>query len=241
MGKDISYSFSKNYFGAKFDKLGLDHLEYINFDLANLNGFKARIRKEFPVLSGLNVTIPYKEQIIPHLDVLDAEAAEIGAVNTIKFLEDGSLKGFNTDVYGFKHSLIAMQGDRKKKALILGTGGASKAIYFVLKQMNIRAAFVSRTKNTGHLIYSELNKEIIESHELIVNCSPLGTFPDVDKCPDIPYEYLSDRHLLYDLIYNPEKTKFLQLGEQKGAKIMNGLAMLELQAERSWEIWNGLV
>lgn len=239
LGKNIAYSFSKKYFTDKFKSLKLDHYEYVNYDLPKIELFRQIVLKDIPKLGGLNVTIPYKESIVDYLDELDEQAAEIAAVNTIKILKNNKLKGFNTDVFGFEKSLKSCWRGDEKKALILGTGGASKAVAFVLKKLGIDYLFVSRSPGKpGTISYASLNKTMIREHDMIINCSPLGTYPDLDAKPDLPYEYLTNRHLLYDLIYNPDKTAFLQMGEKAGATIMNGRLMLELQAERSWEIWN---
>ncbi|MFD2585723.1 shikimate dehydrogenase family protein [Croceitalea marina] len=235
VGKDISYSFSRGYFSEKFAKLNLAHYSYENFDLDSISKFK-RLLKENS-LSGLNVTIPYKELVIPYMDDLDETAAEIGAVNTIQFSANG-LKGYNTDAYGFQKSLTVHLKEYHKKALILGTGGASKAIAHVFKKLDIPFVLVSRKAKKKQLTYRELDKKIIEKYQIIVNCSPVGTHPNVFEKPNIPYQYLSKNHLLFDLIYNPEKTAFLKEGEEKGATIQNGLPMLSFQAEKSWEIWN---
>ena len=239
LGRNIEYSFSKKYFTDKFAALKLHHYEYVNYDLPEIEFFRETVLKDLPKLGGLNVTIPYKESIIDYLDELDEQAAEIAAVNTIKILKNNKLKGFNTDVFGFEKSLKSCLRGDEKKALILGTGGASKAVAFVLRKLGVDYLFVSRNPDQpGVISYDSLNKEMIREHEMIINCSPLGTYPEVEAKPDIPYEYLTDRHLLYDLIYNPDKTAFLQMGEKAGATIMNGRLMLEFQAEKSWEIWN---
>jgi len=236
IGKNISYSFSKTYFNNKFTSLNLPDYSYENFDLPNLEEFPVLIKSN-NTLRGLNVTIPYKEEIIPYLDSLNKKAERIGAVNTIKFTKDG-LIGYNTDVYGFKKSIQPFLKESHKKALILGTGGASKAVAFVLKELGISFKYVSRNPIAGQIGYSELNEEIISSHTVLINCTPLGTFPDTGAKPDIPYEFLTSKHLLFDLIYNPEKTAYLLSGEDKGAIICNGAKMLELQAEKAWQIWN---
>jgi len=236
IGRNISYSFSKTYFNNKFIALNLPDYSYENFDLPGLEEFHSLIKKN-NTLRGLNVTIPYKEEIIPYLDSLDKNARRIGAVNTIKFTKDG-LIGYNTDVYGFKKSIQPILTKSHKNALILGTGGASKAIAFVLKELGISYQYVSRNPIGDQIGYSELNKEIIVAHTILINCTPLGTFPKTEAKPDVPYEFLTSNHLLFDLIYNPEKTAFLLSGEQRGAIICNGAKMLELQAEKAWQIWN---
>ena len=235
LGKNISYSFSKGYFTQKFKDLKLYDHSYENFDIPEISQFQAVISEND--LKGLNVTIPYKEQIIPYLDELDPTAEKIGAINTIKFTEKGP-KGYNTDIYGFKKSLEPLLKAHHSKALILGTGGASKAIRFVLEELGIESSYVSRTDGKHHYTYEDLDQKIIETHKIIINCTPLGTHPNIEAKPPLPYQHLSDKHLLFDLIYNPEKTAFLTLGEEKGASISNGLRMLQEQAEKAWEIWN---
>lgn len=236
IGKDIDYSFSRSYFTEKFKNLKLDDYSYENFDFQDINELKSILEKEKNI-KGFNVTIPYKQDVFPFLFDVDDTAKEIGAVNTIKFTDKG-LKGFNTDYYGFQKSIEPAIKKHHTHALILGTGGASKAIAFVLKKLDLSYTFVSRTAKENQFTYADLNKTIIEKHTVIVNCTPLGTYPDITDKPDIPYEYLSDKHLLFDLIYNPIKTAFLLEGEKRGAQIKNGDKMLELQAEKSWEIWN---
>ncbi|OIQ39976.1 MAG: shikimate dehydrogenase [Bacteroidetes bacterium MedPE-SWsnd-G1] len=239
IGKDISYSFSQGYFTDKFKKEKIENVSYQNFDLPEIFEFPFLVYHKEEEFGGFNVTIPYKESIIKYLSDIDDEAKEIGAVNTIKITEDNQLIGYNTDIYGFENSLKPQLKDHHKKALILGTGGASKAIAFVLKKLEIAFVFVSRNpSNVNELSYQEVTKEIMESHTLIINCSPVGTYPNIQDCPSIPYEHLSDKHYLFDLIYNPSQTKFLTNGKNVGASIKNGHEMLELQAEKSWEIWN---
>ncbi|UAB81073.1 shikimate dehydrogenase [Marixanthomonas sp. SCSIO 43207] len=235
VGKDIAYSFSKTFFSIKFEKENRQDT-YHNFDIESIDQFP-KIISENPDLKGLNVTIPYKEAIIPFLDRIDKEAQEIGAINTIKFQNDGSLKGYNTDHYGFAKALANFLPLKDKSALILGTGGASKAIKYVLKTMGFRYQVVSRKKTESTITYSSLNKQIIEDHCLIINCTPLGTSPNISACPTIPYQFISKDHLLFDLIYNPSQTEFLKLGRAQGAKTSNGLKMLEHQAKKAWKIW----
>ena len=237
IGKNIDYSFSRGYFSEKFGREELPH-SYVNFDFQSIEEFKSIFNTKEHI-KGLNVTIPYKEQIIPYLDKLNKKAKKIGAVNTIKISKKGKLIGYNTDYHGFLESLAPYLRDHHKSALILGTGGASKAIAYALKELKINYYFISRTK-AEHVsyTYSELNEDIIKSHQIIINCSPVGTFPNLNNCPDLPYDGISKAHILFDLIYNPEKTKFLQIGEHLGATIINGKKMLELQAEKAWEIWN---
>lgn len=238
LGKNISYSFSKGYFTEKFLKLGLNDCQYVNFDIQNCGDFPSIISSE-KNLKGMNVTIPYKQEIIPFLDELDETAIAIGAVNTIKVLKDKTLKGYNTDVLGFEKSIKPLLRSQHKKALILGTGGASKAVAYIFKKKFIDFQFVSRNPTLENEIsYESLDEEIIRNHTIIVNCSPLGTSPNIEKYPIIPYKFLNSEHLLFDLIYNPEETVFLSKGKIQGATIKNGLEMLQLQAEESWKIWN---
>lgn len=235
LGKNISYSFSQGYFSKKFKALGLNDHSYENFDIQKIDELKNVLAQDN--LKGLNVTIPYKQVVIPYLDELDPKAEKIGAVNTIQFTKNG-LKGFNTDAYGFQKSLEPFLKPHHKNALILGTGGASKAVRFVLDELGIGNTYVSRSKKDGQYTYEELDQSIIEKNTLIINCTPLGTYPNIDEKPALPYQLIGSNHLLYDLIYNPEKTSFLASGEAYGASICNGLKMLEQQAEKAWEIWN---
>lgn len=238
LGKDISYSFSRGYFSEKFKQLNLDNHSYVNFDLPKIEDFPSILEDNESVL-GINVTIPYKETVIPYLDKIDKTAKEIAAVNTIKITKRGNLKGYNSDVVGFEKSITPLLKKHHKKALILGTGGASKAIAYALKRNDIKYKFVSRNpEGKKQISYADLSREIIEDYTLIVNSTPLGTSPHVNNCPNIPYQFITPNHLLYDLIYNPQVSKFLANGRQKGASIKNGYEMLELQAEESWRIWN---
>lgn len=236
IGYPLSHSFSKKYFSDKF----LDeNIKGFHYDLFPLNDIQklTRLLKEQPNLLGLNVTIPYKEQVIPFLDEISESAKAIGAVNTIR-IENGKLKGFNTDAYGFEESLKVFLKPHHKNALILGTGGAAKAIQYVLEKLDIGYKYVSRTPKAEQFSYDELNEQIFNKYEIIVNTTPLGMFPKVEQCPAIPYEYLTNQHLLYDLVYNPKETLFLKKGKEKGASIKNGLEMLHLQAEKAWSIWS---
>ena len=236
IGKDISYSFSKTHFTAKFENEELDYL-YENFDVDDISQFPS-IVKNNPSILGLNVTIPYKESIISYLDDLNDIAREIGAVNTIKIDASGKLKGYNTDYYGFEKSIEPLLKPHHQKALILGTGGASKGVAYALKNLNIPFDFVSRSNSANaKYTYDTLTEDIVKDYEIIVNTTPVGTHPNVNECPNIPYDAVGKDHLLYDLIYNPIQTKFLICGEIKGAVITNGFRMLELQAEKSWDIW----
>ncbi|WP_111708084.1 shikimate dehydrogenase family protein [Lutibacter citreus] len=238
LGKDISYSFSRKYFSEKFEKLGLDNLKYLNFDIPEIEEFPFLLYHKEHEYKGINVTIPYKQSVMRYLDEIDEDAKEIGAVNTINITNENKLIGYNTDVYGFQNSIKPLLKEHHKKALILGTGGASKAIAFGLKKLGIEYKFVSRRLSDNVFLYSALNEQILEEYTVIINCSPVGTYPNIEDAPNIPFEFISDKHLLFDLIYNPSETKFLRLGKNNGATIKNGLEMLELQAEKSWEIWN---
>jgi shikimate dehydrogenase len=239
LGKDIGYSFSRGYFTEKFKKLGIENSEYVNFDIPSIKDFTLLVEKQKAQLNGMNVTIPYKEEVIPYLDIIDKTARKIGAVNTIKFTKRGLLKGYNTDVFGFENSLKPFLKKHHKRALILGTGGASKAIAFSLKRLGIKYKFVSRTPlKKKEISYDDITEGMIKKYTVIINSSPVGTFPAVHLKPQIPYQFITKRHLLFDLIYNPAETSFLKEGKLLDANIKNGLQMLELQAEESWRIWN---
>ena len=235
VGKDISYSFSRDYFKNKFEKEQIT-ASYQNFDLPSLSNFREVITKEAQ-LKGLNVTIPYKEAILPFLDQIDEQAANIGAVNTIQ-IKNRRLVGYNTDCFGFMKSLFPLLEKQHTDALILGTGGASKAICYALKSLGIDYTFVSRNPSKGNLSYTEVTQEVLQKNFLIINCTPLGTYPNLDEAPAIPYDFLDHRHLLFDLVYNPPLSTFLANGKVRGSKLCNGQKMLEYQAERSWQIWN---
>ena len=236
IGRNISYSFSKGYFTQKFSELGLDDYSYENFDLEKIEDISSLIDNN-PNIKGVNVTIPYKEAVLPYLTEIHPKAAQIGAVNTIK-LHMGQRIGFNTDVYGFRNAIESQLKTHHKKALILGTGGASKAVAFVFDELGIPFQFVSRNPTANQLNYSDLDQNKMEEYTILINCTPLGTFPKVEDKPNVPYQFIGDAHLLFDLIYNPQKTSFLTEGESRGATICNGHRMLQLQAEKSWEIWN---
>ena len=239
IGRDISYSFSKDYFSRKFTKLYLKNHSYKNFDFKNIENLRLLLSNDIEQLKGLNVTIPYKEEVLKYLDEIDETAQKIGAVNTIKILKKYRLKGYNTDVYGFRESIKPLLQEHHKNALIMGTGGASKAIAYALENMHINYLFVSRNpKNDKAISYQEVTENVVKKFKLIINCTPLGTFPNIDNFPKIPYQYITKEHLLYDLIYNPAETVFLKKGKEKNAVIKNGLQMLELQAEKAWDIWN---
>ncbi|TND05885.1 MAG: shikimate dehydrogenase [Bacteroidetes bacterium] len=242
IGFPLGHSFSKAYFTEKFNREGITDAVYDLFPLEKIGDLPGLLSAH-PELLGLNVTIPYKEAVIPFLDELDEIAREAGAVNTVR-IRDGKLQGFNTDVYGFAQSIKPFLASHHERALILGTGGASKAVYHVLDKIGIDCAFVSRDKtkldkNQLAFAYEELNEYVLDAFRLIVNTTPLGTFPETDACPAIPFQFLSKDHLVYDLIYNPAETEFLRRAKAQSAQTMNGLDMLRLQAEKAWEIWNG--
>jgi len=239
IGYPLSHSFSRRYFGEKFAQLSISDAFYELFPIERIEALPELLATH-PNLCGLNVTIPYKEQVIPYLDSLDPAAAAIGAVNTIK-IEEGQLTGYNTDVYGFAFALrqaIEKHQLDIRQALVLGTGGAAKAVVYQLSQMGIPASSVSRRSQPGVYGYTDLDADLIREHQLIVNTTPLGMHPQVDACPDIPYEALGPEHLAYDLVYNPAETLFMERAARQGAKTLNGLLMLEQQAEKAWEIWN---
>ena len=221
LGKNISYSFSRGYFQKIFEREGIA-ASYENFDIPDISHFE-KILNENPDLKGLNVTIPYKEQVLPFLKELDPIAARIGAVNTIKVLPNGDLKGFNTDYFGFSEALKPHLESHHEKALILGTGGASKAVFHALNELQILPIFVSRSPQPGHLKYEDLDDKVMAEHLVIVNCTPLGTSPRTEDFPPIPTELLGKRHLVFDLIYNPAETRLMQLASQRGAAVSNGL------------------
>lgn len=236
IGKSLSHSFSKSYFEEKFKRENISDFSYELFELPDLQGIRTFIQQH-PDLIGFNVTIPYKQAIIPYLDALSEEAAAVGAVNTVTIQHiDGQTiaKGFNTDIIGFRQSLKNV--DIPGHALILGTGGAAAAIIYVLENLGYRCTTVSRDPHRG-LPYSALTPEIIAQHKLIVNCTPLGTYPNINEKPDIPFNGISGDHILYDLVYNPEVTTFLKEGALRGARIQNGLAMLHAQAEAAWTLF----
>ncbi len=251
IGYPLSHSFSKKYFSEKFEKENITHCEYRAFPIEKIDMLPQLI-KDHPALKGLSVTIPYKETVIPFLDELDETAKAVGAVNCIKITNnspnsahppdsyrDPHLKGYNTDVFGFRQSIKPFLESQHERALILGTGGASKAVHHVLKEIGINCSFLSR-KKTGEnqFEYEEVNDHMIKAFKLIVNATPLGMYPNVDSCPQIPYEFISQSHLLFDLIYNPAETEFLKRGKINGAATVNGYSMLQQQAEEAWRIWN---
>ncbi len=243
IGYPLGHSFSRGYFNDKFAAEGID-AEYVNFEIPDI-GDLMEVFAENPGLAGLNVTIPYKEQVIPYMDEMDSEAAGIGAVNVIKIIrrdgrDDGDfkLKGYNSDVIGFRDSISPLLTPQRDKALILGTGGASKAVAYALSTLGVESLFVSRSARKGVITYSDLTPELMAERKVIVNTTPLGMYPHVDEAPDIPYEYLTPAHLCYDLLYNPDVTLFMHKASEHGAEVKNGLEMLLLQAFASWNIWN---
>ena len=236
VGKNIDYSFSKKYFNEKFIKQNFKNCIYNNFDIENLK----ELKKIFTInnLMGLNITIPFKEKIIPLLDSLNVDAFEIGAVNTVKITSDNKLIGHNTDYIGFTRAIKPYLTQKHKSAIILGTGGSSKAVKYSLNKLNISSINVSRKKTKGNLTYRELDSYKMKKCDIIINCSPVGTFPKIKESPKIPYQFINESHLCFDLIYNPQETKFLKESKKRNAITVNGLKMLELQAEESWKIWN---
>lgn len=241
IGYPLGHSFSKTYFTKKFLNEKITDAVYNNYPIENIDQLRVLLEKDRGLV-GLNVTIPYKLDVCPYLDEIDSEAREVGAVNTIKILrKEGSvyLKGFNTDIYGFERPLMEVLKPIHSRALILGTGGAARAVAYILKKHGIQFTYVSRSpKNRNILSYDDLTNELVDNHKLIVNTSPAGMHPILDTCPDIPYSAITGSHILYDLIYNPERTLFLEKGGKKEATLINGLPMLYLQAEKSWQIWN---
>jgi shikimate dehydrogenase len=234
IGKRLDYSFSKDFFTTKFKLEKLD-ASYKNIELNNLDELKEII--DTKNISGFNVTIPFKEKVIPLLDSLSKEANKTQAINCVEITSDKKWIGHNTDVIGFEKSLLSFIKNERPSALIFGTGGASKAVQFVLEKLNIEFKLVSRKKKNHELTYEELDKKTIQSHSLLINTTPLGTFPKIEDCIDIPFQFITDKHFCLDLIYNPEKTTFLERSEAQGAQIKNGLEMLEIQGEENWKIW----
>lgn len=240
IGYPLGHSFSRSFFTDKFHREGLD-AEYLNFEIPSADMLLDVVR-EHPQLRGLNCTIPHKQAIIPMLDEMSDEARRIGAVNVIRITRDGSsrgfsLKGFNSDIIGFMDSIRPLLKPHHRRALVLGTGGASKAICVGLEKLGIEWRYVSRSRREGQLTYDDLTANVMAEYQVLVNCSPVGMFPHTDEAPAIPYELLTADHLLYDLVYNPEVTKFMRLGAERGALTKNGLEMLHLQALASWEFW----
>ncbi len=240
IGFPLGHSFSKNFFNEKFENENID-AEYINFEIPNIEGL-VEILDVNPELRGLNVTIPYKEKVISYLDYISPEARAIGAVNVIRVTHKGNkltLRGYNSDVIGFTKSIEPLLERFHRRALILGTGGASKAINYGLKSLGLETVFVSRYKRPGTIQYEDITPEVIKDYNVIVNCTPVGMYPKVEECPLLPYEAMDNHTLLYDLIYNPDRTLFMQKGAEHGATVKNGLEMLLLQAFASWDFWNG--
>lgn len=237
LGRKLGHTFSPKYFAEKFKREKISGYEYRTMELENITDFPAAWSRDSDLI-GCNVTIPYKTEVIPYLDELDETAGAIGAVNTIR-IHNGYLKGYNTDVIGFRRSLLHfLPTDFQGMALVLGTGGSSKAVGFVLQKLEIPFKFVSRNPIANGYTYDQLDETLIKKHRLIVNTTPLGMYPDVERCPDIPYSALGQNHYLFDLIYNPEVTLFMEKGQARGAQVRNGYDMLVQQAEASWEIWN---
>lgn len=236
IGYPLGHSFSQRYFTEKFEMELISDCSYSKCELESIDMLPHMIAQN-PNLCGFNVTIPYKEQVIQYLDSIESQAQQIGAVNCVR-IKDGKLRGYNTDAYGFRNSLLALISDERPSALVLGTGGASKAIAYVLKELDISYKMVSRTAAKGRYTYTDLDKQVLDAHKLIINTTPLGTFPNIDASPDLPYEYLSDTHFLFDVVYNPAVSQFLSRGASQGARTLNGHRMLIDQAEKSWEIWN---
>lgn len=241
IGYPLGHSFSVTYFNEKFQSENID-AEYINFEIPRIEDFPEVVTENIN-LRGLNVTIPYKEQVIPYLDELDPDTAKIGAVNVIKIIRQGKAKvrliGYNSDIIGFTQSIEPLLQDHHRKALVLGTGGASKAVYHGLANLGVESLYVSRSKHDKDTItYQDLTPDLMAEYTIIVNCTPVGMYPKVDFCPDIPYDLLTPRHLLYDLLYNPDETLFMKKGRARGATVKNGLEMLLLQAFAAWEIWH---
>ncbi|MBL7704853.1 MAG: shikimate dehydrogenase [Taibaiella sp.] len=234
IGKSLQHSFSPRYFNNKFSDYNIDAV-YEAFELENIDAFPGLLRQK--QLAGINVTIPYKEQVIPFLDELDPSAESIGAVNCIQ-AHKGRLVGYNTDITGFTRSLQPLLKAQHRRALVLGTGGAAKAIQQGLQQLDIPYTVVSRSGVPGTISYPQIDEQVMNTHPIIINTTPLGTFPDITEKPDLPYDYLNTNHLLYDLVYNPEITAFLQEGRQRAAQVKNGFEMLCIQAEAGWDIWN---
>lgn len=240
IGYPLGHSFSQKYFTEKFDRECVD-ARYDLFPLESINELPGLIH-DMEGLAGFNVTIPYKQDVIQFLDEMDDQAREIGAVNVVKITRQMNgayrLKGFNSDAYGFTESIRPMLGPSHKRALVLGSGGASKAVIFSLRKLGVEPVVVSRRPSAGMLTYAAIDKEILMNYTVIVNASPVGMSPIIDACPDIPYEFLTPRHVCFDLVYNPEETLFLQKASAAGAAVKNGLEMLHLQAEGAWKYWN---
>lgn len=239
IGYPLSHSFSKKYFSEKFEREGIPDVRYDLYEIPDIREFP-KLLTQHPDLVGLNVTIPHKQAIMPYLDALDASAEKVGAVNVIR-IQEGRLIGYNSDYYGFYLSLKNWLPENESfKALVLGSGGASKAVMAALQELNIPYTLVSRSEAADRLSYDQLRAKpkLLDEHRLVINTSPLGMSPHITSSPDIDYSRMGDGHYLYDLVYNPADTLFMQLGRAQGAKAKNGLEMLQLQAEKAWEIWN---
>lgn len=240
IGYPLAHSFSASYFARKFKEESICDAVYSNYPIQKIDDLPRMITED-KELCGLNVTIPYKKQVMQFLDEIDGEALRAGAVNVVKILRNNNdilLRGYNTDIYGFRESLSPFIARKIKQALVLGTGGSSASVAYVLEDLNINIVFVSRQPGNNCITYGEVTGDLIKTSELIVNTTPVGMFPAIDQKPAIPYDELTPSHILYDLIYNPEKTIFLKEGERRGCSVVNGLTMLKLQAEKSWQIWN---
>lgn len=240
IGHPLGHSFSKNYFNEKFHDEGID-AEYINFDIQNI-GNLPEVLATNPELKGLNVTIPYKEKVLSYLDYISVEARAIGAVNVIRVEHKGNnvlLKGYNSDVIGFTRSIEPILEKFHRKALVLGTGGASKAVSYGLRSLGLETVLVSRFERPGTIQYEDITPDVVREYKVIVNCTPCGMYPNYEECPELPYEALDSHNLLYDLIYNPDETLFMKKGREQGALTKNGIEMLLLQAFASWDFWNG--
>ena len=238
LGYPLGHSFSARFFAEKFRREGID-AEYVNFEMPSVEGLRAFVASD-PALCGLNVTIPHKQAVIPHLDALTDEAQAIGAVNVIAIdRREGALRlvGANTDAVGFSRSIEPLLRPCHRRALVLGTGGASRAVVYVLRRLGIEPHYVSRRERPGAFTYASLTADDVRAHHVIVNCSPVGMYPHTDECPALPYEALTEEHLLYDLVYNPEETLFMRRGRERGATVKNGMEMLRLQALAAWDIW----
>lgn len=240
IGHPLGHSFSKNYFNEKFHDEGID-AEYINFDIQNI-GNLPEVLATNPELKGLNVTIPYKEKVLSYLDYISVEARAIGAVNVIRVEHKGNnvlLKGYNSDVIGFTRSIEPILEKFHRKALVLGTGGASKAVSYGLRSLGLETVLVSRFERPGTIQYKDITPDVVREYKVIANCTPCGMYPNYEECPELPYEALDSHNLLYDLIYNPDETLFMKKGREQGALTKNGIEMLLLQAFASWDFWNG--
>jgi shikimate dehydrogenase len=240
IGYPLGHSFSKKYFSDKFHNEHIIDCSYETYPIADINLINHLIENE-PDLVGLNVTIPYKSDIVKFLDTISPEAREIGAVNVIKLKRTGAgvkLSGYNSDITGIKDSLYPFINGKVHRALVLGTGGSSRAVCYVLRKMGLTVTLVSRVRRAGIISYSDVHSDLLSMSGLIVNTTPLGMFPDIDSYPGIDYKMLNSNHILFDLVYNPEITAFLQKGAEQGCTIISGLKMLHSQAEKSWEIWN---